>query len=393
MNSSCTSTEQRVLNGSNWKASQIVDIAGQLHTGKNCLAIAATNTSAGPAGLVGKLLVEFGEGEPIVVTIDTSWKTALKESPHWTSAKFDDSEWQPAVHVAKMGEAPWGDTPVADEKTKYYACPLFRKEFKVKGEIRRATLYGSALGIYRFHINGRPVGNDYFTPDWTDYHKRVYYNTYDVTDLVQANGPNAIGGVLGGGWYSGQICWAGQNIYGNRPRLLAQLEIELADGTMQTIATDGSWKTAFGPYIEGEFLAGETYDARKEIPGWASPGLDAEWPSAAVTESIPAKLQAFPGVTVQETGLCRPVKITEPKPGRFHLRHGPELRRLRAAEGRRAGRHEGRAPFRRNAQPRRHDLHDQPPRRPCHRHLHSQGRGRRGLAAAISPSTGSATSK
>ena len=217
-----------------------------------------------------------------------------------------------------MGEAPWGAIPVADEKAKYYACPLFRKEFQVKGEIRRATLYGSALGVYRLHINGRPVGNDYFTPDWTDYHKRVYYNTYDVTDLVKANGANAIGGVLGAGWYAGQICWAGQNIYGNRPRLFAQLEIELADGTIQTVATDGTWKTAFGPYIEGEFLAGETYDARKEIPGWASPGpMTVNWQPVAVTDSIPAKLQAFPGVTVQETGVLHPVKITEPKPGVF----------------------------------------------------------------------------
>ncbi|MFZ1935212.1 MAG: family 78 glycoside hydrolase catalytic domain [Thermoguttaceae bacterium] len=306
---------QRVLIGNNWRSSQIVDITGKLVPGKNCLAIAATNTSAGPAGLVGKLVVEFDAGEPIVEKIDTSWKSGVQELPDWTSAKFDDSKWQPAVEVAKMGEAPWGAIPVADEKAKYYACPLFRTDFEVKGEIRRATLYGSALGVYRFYINGQPVGNDYFTPDWTDYHKRVYYNTYDVTELVKANVANAIGGVLGAGWYSGQICWAGQNIYGDRPRLFAQLEIELADGTIQTVSTDGTWKTAFGPYIEGEFLAGETYDARKEISGWASPGpMTVGWQPVAVTESIPAKLLAFPGVTVQDTGHFHPVKITEPKP-------------------------------------------------------------------------------
>ena len=86
---------------------------------------------------------------------------------------------------------------------------------------------------------------------------------------------------------------------------------------MQTIATDGTWKTAFGPYVEGEFLAGETYDATKEIRrlGLAGARSDAAWQPVAVTESIPAKLQAFPGVTVQETGVLRPVKITEPKPG------------------------------------------------------------------------------
>ena len=124
--------------------------------------------------------------------------------------------------------------------------------------------------------------------------------------------------MLAAGWYSGghRLGASADTTTATSPRLLAQLEIELADGTIQTIATDGSWKTAFGPYVEGEFLAGETYDATKEIPGWASPGLnDAAWQPVAVTESIPAKLQAFPGVTVQETGVLRPVKITEPKPG------------------------------------------------------------------------------
>ncbi len=86
--------------------------------------------SPGPAGLVGKLIVEFDEGEPIIEKIDTSWKTALQELPNWTSAKFDDSRWQPAVQVAKMGESPWGVIPVGDEKAKYYACPLVPQRFR-----------------------------------------------------------------------------------------------------------------------------------------------------------------------------------------------------------------------------------------------------------------------
>ena len=298
--------QQRVLNGSNWKASQIVDIAGQLHTGKNCLAIAATNTSAGPAGLVGKLLVEFGEGEPIVVKIDTSWKTALKESPHWTSAKLDDSEWQPAVHVAKMGEAPWGATPVADEKTKYYACPLFRKEFEVKGEIRRATLYGSALGIYRFHINGRPVGNDYFTPDWTDYHKRVYYNTYDVTDLVKANGPNAIGGVLGART-------------GTRDKSAGPARTSTAIDRGCSHSLRSNWPTARSrpsrPTARGKPPSGRTSRANsspakpttrgRRFPAGHRPGLDADdgsrWPSPS---RFPPNSKRSPASPCRRRAFC-----------------------------------------------------------------------------------------
>jgi alpha-L-rhamnosidase len=309
--------EKQVASGNDWHVSHTVDIAKQLVAGQNCLAILATNESPSPAGLAGKLIVEFDKGEPLVVKIDTSWKSSTKEEANWKSPKFDDTKWLPAGVVAKVGEGPWGQMS-GENGMIYYACPLFRKQFEIKGPVRHATLYASALGIYRFHINNKPVSDDYFTPDWTDYHKRVYYNTYDVTRLLKASGQNAIGGVLAAGWYSGQICWCGQNIYGNRPRLFAQLEIELADGTVQTVATDGTWQTAFGPYVEGEILAGETYDAAKEISGWASPASSAaDWKPVAVTESIPAKFQAFPGLTVQQTGDLLPVKITEPKPGVF----------------------------------------------------------------------------
>ena len=105
--------------------------------------------------------------------------------------------------IGKVGEKPGETLAVPGANDPPLACPLLRKEFHVDGAIRRATLYGSALGFYRLYINGRPVGNDYFTPGWTDYKKRVYYQTYDVTGLVRSDGPNAIGGVLAGGWYYG----------------------------------------------------------------------------------------------------------------------------------------------------------------------------------------------
>ena len=298
-----------------------VDIKKNLIAGKpNTLAVMVTNGGAvpNPAGLLGKLEIQLDAGEPIVKLIDTSWKSSVKAEDNWNVAGFDDSQWPAAVQIAKLGEGPWGAVKAPNvASVQYSACPLFRKEFKIQGQVRRATVYGSALGIYRLYVNGRAVGDDYFTPDWTDYKKRVYYNTYDVTELVRSNGANAIGGVLGAGWYSGGVGWQKQrNHYGDRPRLFAQLEIEMADGTIQTIGTDNTWTTAFGPYIDGEFLAGETYDATKEIRGWTSPGLNADaWKPVAVTESIPGKLEAFPGVNVQVTDVLPTQNITEPKPG------------------------------------------------------------------------------
>lgn len=296
----------------------IFDVTDRLSPGKNCLAVMGTNDAPSPAGLVGKLVIEFEQGKPLVCYIDKSWKFAIQEEPQWNNAAFDDSRWTSAVETARMGDAPWG-TLKASPSIRPLACPLLRKEFHVRGDVRRATVYASALGNYHLHINGRSVGNDYFTPDWTDYKKRAYYNTYDVTELVRSNGPNAIGAVLAAGWYSGGVGWGCQHFrYGDQPRFLAQLEIELADGTRETVVTDASWKITFGPYLEGEFLAGETYDATKEIAGWDEPGLDdSSWESPAVAASIPAKLGAFPGVTVQKTSVLQPVKITEPKSGEY----------------------------------------------------------------------------
>jgi alpha-L-rhamnosidase len=298
------------------KVPHVTDVGGRLTPGKNVIIVAVADTSARPAGLTGKLVVEYDNRQQTVLPIDASWKVlprANKSDEKWGKADFDDSRLPGAVRIGKMGDQPWGALAVPGANEPPLACPLLRKDFQVKGEIRRATLYGSALGLYRLYLNGKPVGNDYFTPGWTDYKKRVYYQTYDVTDLVRSDGGNAIGGVLAGGWYYGAPNWLH---YAGQPRLWAQLEIELADGTVQTIVSDGSWKLAFGPYIESGILSGEYYDATKEIPNWSSAGAaGGDWRPVAVSDSVSAQLQAFPGVAVQETGRLPTVKITEPKPG------------------------------------------------------------------------------
>lgn len=302
--------------GSGHTNPQMAEITHHLHPGKNVLAVTATNASPGPAGLAGKLQIEFEDGSALEKVIDGSWwRAGDRTETHWTQPAFDDSAWKPAVLLAKMGEAPWGQ--VRAQPQDVLGCPLLRKEFQAKA-VRRATLYASALGDYQISINGQPVCRDYFTPGWTDYRKRVYLNTYDVTGLVRP-GPNAIGAVLAAGWYAGAIGWKSQRFhYGTEPRLLVQMELENEDGTVQVIRSDGSWKAAWGPYIEGEFLAGETYDARKEIPGWDCPGLeDSAWKPVAVTERIGARLEPARGVPVRETGVLKPVAITEPRPGAF----------------------------------------------------------------------------
>jgi alpha-L-rhamnosidase len=259
-------------------------------------------------------------GESLKSRTRCHWKVRIWDHEGKASAWSRPALWTMGLLTPEEFQGKWiGREPAGEKqepKSALQGCPLLRHEFTVDQPLRRATLYASALGVYRMHLNGKSVGNDYFTPDWTDYHKRVYYNTYDVTELVW-QGPNALGGILGPGWYAGHVGWWPEGrIYGPDPRLWAQLEIELADGSRKTVVTDESWKATTGPIVEGEFLAGETYDATQEIPGWDQPGLeDAPWRPVQITEKIPAQLEAFPGVTVQETGTLKPVKLTEPRPG------------------------------------------------------------------------------
>jgi alpha-L-rhamnosidase len=195
-----------------------------------------------------------------------------------------------------------------------------RKSFSLHKSVEHAVVYSSALGWYQLYLNGKPVGDDYFTPGWTDYNKRVYYNAYDVTDMLQ-KGKNAMGAILADGWYAGYIRWHSRRIerghYGRNTRFLTQLHVEYRDGTSEIIATDSSWKASTGPILEADILMGQTYDARKELANWSNPGINTvDWANVNVS-NIEAKLQAYPGVTVKKFREIKPVGITEPRKGVF----------------------------------------------------------------------------
>lgn len=196
------------------------------------------------------------------------------------------------------------------------AKPLLRRSFEVDGEVARARVYASALGVYELSLNGQRVGDHELAPGWTDYHKRVQYQTYDVTDQLR-QGENVIGAILGDGWYSGTIAWLGTGIYGPRPLLSAQLLIDYADGRTEVVRTDGSWRVTPGPFLQTDLIHGETYDARRLPVGWDRPGFDdAAWSPATVEDTdATAKLvaQVDPPVRVAQELPAR--KLTQPAPG------------------------------------------------------------------------------
>ena len=301
---------------SGWSPPYTFDVDEKLKSGTNCLAIAATNqgNDPNPAGLAGKLLVVFETGDALTIAIDHSWKVSDSEQNGWKESGFDDGSWTEAKEIAACGEGPWG--AVDGEGLVLPPPPYLRKSFTIDKPIKQAVVYASALGLYELHINGKRIGEDYFTPGWTDYLKRVYYQTYDVTGLVKQGG-NAIGAVLADGWYAGYIGFGKKREhYGSEPRLLVQLEIEYTDGNKKTVVTDGTWKATYGPHLEADFLMGETYDARKELGGWTQSGFDdSRWDAAVVTDKVQGQLQSYPGVTVQKILEIKPKKLTEPKTG------------------------------------------------------------------------------
>ena len=172
-----------------------------------------------------------------------------------------------------------GDT-LSHNGSEVSPAAYLRRPFTITGKIKKARLYASALGLYELTLNGKKVSDDVFNPGWTDYKKRIQYQTFDVTGLLKT-GENVLGTLLGEGWYSGHIAWAGRKNYGPAPRALVQLEIQHEDGKTEIVATNSDWQANVGPITANDLLMGETYDARKEIVGWDGSAYDAKaWPAA-----------------------------------------------------------------------------------------------------------------
>jgi alpha-L-rhamnosidase len=296
------------------------NLADSLKAGRNVLAVLASNggDAPSPAGLVMAVRIEGMDGKVLEFATDDQWLVSSEETPQWQTADFDDASWKKAVPVAAFGEAPWQET-----KTQPMILPparYLRKEFALEGsEIKKARLYVTALGIYQVFLNGRQVTEEYFSPGWTDYRKRVYYRTYDVTDLLLDDG-NAIGAVLADGWYAGYVGWGRRREhYGTLPRFMAQLQIEYADGSRQVLATGPDWKASTGPIVYADFLQGEGYDARKEMPGWDRAGFDdSGWRAVQIgTQEVTPQVQAAVSEPVVAFKEVRPVALNEPAAGKY----------------------------------------------------------------------------
>ncbi|HEY8668582.1 MAG TPA: family 78 glycoside hydrolase catalytic domain [Tepidisphaeraceae bacterium] len=287
--------------GEGHRAVRLVEVTEQMRAGENELLVTAANEE-GPAGVLFYLWARDGAG---VVTAIASNARA-----EWSADGM--APWRKAREVGPYGCAPWGDFAVAIGRS-----PLLRKAFTVAKAVKSARLYATALGSYRLHLNGQRVGNEAWTPEWTDYRQRVLYQTYDVTSLLQ-QGTNALGALLGDGWYaSGMMGNLNRFDFGPPPvRLRAQLRVDYTDGTSDTIATDGTWRAMAGPILRSELYAGETCDRRKLPPGWDTANFDdGAWPVALVVETEARQLDAQMSPPVRITRELAPRTLSNPSPG------------------------------------------------------------------------------
>jgi len=234
---------------------------------------------------------------------DSGESSGWSETAYFETGVLDKAEWQAKWIGVHKPESEWKEKPATYEER----SPMLRKAFSVGAGVRKARIYATALGLYELELNGKRVGDSYFAPGWTSYKHRIQTQTYDVTGML-AEGENAVGAMLGNGWYKGPLAWKDHYcLYGTRQALLMQLHIEYEDGTEQIVASDDSWRTAGGPILSSDIYHGEAYDARQEVPGWSGPGFDdGAWEPVAVIE------QSYDALLPQENDPVR--KIEEIRP-------------------------------------------------------------------------------
>ena len=271
------------------------------------------------------------------------WKVRLWTSGGEPGPYSEPAFWEMGLLKPADWQARWISSGLTLADGNPVPCPLLRHAFDLTSPVRRARAYVAALGHYELFINGRRVGTDYLTPGWTDYSKRVQYQTYDVTNMLQP-ATNALGVQLARGWFASRLGCSdqGQSSYAAAPALLLQLMVELEDGSTVTVATDGNFKAATGPLLEAQHYDGETYDARLEQPGWNTAEFDAgrwtacvegldhipqappklaiaalDWarPPRGKTRASQLAVVASPGPRVRRISTMPSVSFSQPKPG------------------------------------------------------------------------------
>lgn len=233
----------------------------------------------------------------------------------WQMGMLNPSDWE-AKWIGIGHEEEFGQRP----------SPRFRKEFRASKEIESATAAITSHGLYEAYLNGKRIGDAYFTPGWTNYNERIQYQLYDITNLIKP-GKNAIGAMLGSGWFRGALAWEdNKNLYGEDLSLLLQIKIKYTDGSSETIFTDESWKSSKSHILSSEIYDGEIIDASKKDSDWWNPEYkDKEWSKVTINDFGYNELVATESELVKKQETFKPIEVITTPEGDVVLDFGQNL--------------------------------------------------------------------
>jgi alpha-L-rhamnosidase len=311
-----------LLQGGRMGLPSYLDVTPWIQPGRNRIAVHVNECDhRDHSGLIVEMRIEKSDGTISRSHTDAQWECKREGERRWSPVrvlgrpgeKNSTKQGKPTLHTPKFG-------------SKVFSPPAvyLRNEIELTKPVRFAVMHGTAQGLFDLHINGTRITKAGFQPGWTQYEEHTSYVSFDVTDTLQ-QGSNALGAILGDGWFRGNLLWAGRERFGNRLRFAGQLEVEYEDGTRQTFVTDDSWKASFGPIMQSDIMNGEVYDARREQTGWSATGFDdAGW--HATTQSGPQldgfHLRAHRTEPVQPEMELTPQAITQPAPGIYVVDFG-----------------------------------------------------------------------
>ncbi|RZK66240.1 MAG: alpha-rhamnosidase, partial [Pedobacter sp.] len=207
------------------------------------------------------------KGKPLEAYTKYYWMVEIWGKDGLTSSSTAISSFETGL----MSMTNWKGSWITDNNgIEVKPAPYFRTVFSAAKKIKTARAYIACGGLYELYLNGKKVGNHRMDPMYTRFDRRTLYVTYDVTSQLQ-NGKNAVGVLLGNGWYNHQstAVWDFHKApWRNRPTFCLDLRITYTDGTVETVTSGREWKTALSPVTFNSIYTAEHYDARQEQLGW-----------------------------------------------------------------------------------------------------------------------------
>ena len=261
------------------------------------------------------------------------WKVKVWNSDNQVSG------WSPAARwsLGPLKTADWNakwiglDRAVGNDKpdieNRILSARYLRKDFTIEKQVKRAVAHIAGLGVYELYLNGQKAGDHVLSPVLSEYPKRTYYVSYDITGLL-SNGENAVGVILGNGrYFSPRINEPTPTITYGFPKLLLQVSIEYTDGSRELLLSDESWKiTTNGPIRENNEYDGEVYDARMELSGWSEYGFnDSDWMAVELVDSPSPEISAQMTEPMRITETIKPIGLANPSPGVYVFDMGQNM--------------------------------------------------------------------